>query len=67
MDRRQPDRPMPQPDRRKGGRPPAEEPLRRISTRLPERDLDRLITFSERCGQPVSETIRQILILSLPK
>lgn len=61
----QPDRPMT--DRRKGGRPPTDKPLRRISTRLPERELDRLITFSERCGQPVSETIRQILILSLPK
>lgn len=66
MDRRSPDRPMPQPDRRKGGRPTVAEPLALISTRIPQRDLDRLIEYSNRCDQPVSRTLRQIIILSLP-
>lgn len=60
MDRRQPE-----PDRRKVGRPRVDEPRASVSTWLPAKDHDRLIELANKCGQSVSATIRQVLILTI--
>ena len=66
MEKRCHDRRMPTPiPERRRGRPRASEPGSSVSTWIPAKDHDRLIELSNRCGQKVSETVRQILILSL--
>lgn len=48
-------------DRRKPGRPKADEPSTSVSTWIPAREHDRLIRLAQRKEQSVSETVRQLL------
>jgi hypothetical protein len=50
---------------RKRGRPRVQDPLSPVSTRLPTRHHDRLVRLANRRGESVSETVRQVIILTL--
>jgi hypothetical protein len=49
------------PDRRKPGRPRANEPRTSVSTWIPAGEHDRLIQLANQREQTVSQTVRQIL------
>jgi hypothetical protein len=49
-------------ERRRGGRPPAEEPSATVSTWLPASAHDRLIRIANEREESVSECVRKIVI-----
>lgn len=49
------------------GRPRVDEPLERVSTRLPIHDYDRLVKIANLKETSVSNLVRQLLILRLPQ
>lgn len=55
---------MDEPQRRRG-RPRVQDPLSRVSTRIPTRHHDRLIRLANRRGESVSATVRDVLLLTL--
>jgi hypothetical protein len=49
------------------GRPRVEDPMTRLSTRLPSAEYDRLIRAANQQDTSVASLVRQLLILRLPK
>lgn len=55
-------------ERRRPGRPRAEEPLdQRVTIRLPTHEYDRLIQLSQRQGEPVTSIVRSLLRIRIPR
>lgn len=56
---------VPVPRGRQGGRPRVEEPLERVSTRLPVPAYDRLVRLANMNETSVSNLVRQLLVFRL--